>query len=492
MGDVNGDGRLDIIFANQKSDNVSVLLGNGNGAFQPQQTFATGDLPFSVALGDLNGDGKLDISVANANSNTAGVFLGNGNGTFQPQQTFATGDFPGYVVLGDINGDGLLDIITANFGDNVSVLLGNGNGTFQGQQTFAAGTGPASVALGDLNDDGRLDMVTANFNSANVSVLLNSISFTGQTATVQNLAPLITGTPPSSSGGSSTVTLYDPVTGAETGTAVPFPGFSGPLKVVSGDFNNDGVAEIIAGAGFGGGPAIAILDSQTGEVLQAFFAFDPAFTGGVFVAVQDVNGDGILDIIAGAGPGGGPEVRIFDGNGLTVLRSFYAYAEDFAGGVSVASIDFNNDGILDLVTGAGPGGAPHVKVFDGATNAIISQWYAYATDFTGGVFVAAGDIGNNGNIEVVTGAGAGGAPVVAVWDPYTGALLAQFMAYAEDFTGGVRVAVNDGNNDRILDLVTGAGPGGGPQVNVFDFPALDLLFSFYSGDPANTGGVFVS
>ena len=306
-------------------------------------------------------------------------------------------------------------------------------------------------------------------------------------------APLVVGTPPpTSSSGSSTVTLYDPVTGAETGTAVPFPGFSGPIKVVSGDFNNDGIADIIAGAGFGGGPAIAILNSQTGQVMESFFAFDPAFTGGVFVAVQDVNGDGILDIIAGAGPTGGPEVRIFDGSTLNVLRSFYAYAVDFTGGVSVASTDFNNDGILDLVTGAGPGGAPHVKVFDGATNAIISQWYAYSTAFTGGVFVAAGDIGNDGNIEVVTGAGPGGSPVVAVWDPYPGALLAQFMAYAEDFTGGVRVGINDGNSDGIADILTGAGPGGGPQVNVFNFPALDLLFSFYSGDPANTGGIFVS
>jgi hypothetical protein len=226
--------------------------------------------------------------------------------------------------------------------------------------------------------------------------------------------------------------------------------------------------------------------------MQSFFAFDPAFTGGVFVAVQDTNGDGILDIIASAGPGGGPEVRIFNGANLTVLRSFFAYAEDFTGGVSVASIDFNNDGILDLVTGAGPGGAPHVKVYDGATNAIISQWYAYPVTFTGGVFVAVGDIGNDSTFEVVTGAGPSGAPIVAVWDPFTGALLAQFMAYAEDFTGGVRVAVNDGNGDGTADIITGAGPGGGPQVNVFSFPALDLLFSFYSGDPANTGGVFVS
>ena len=307
--------------------------------------------------------------------------------------------------------------------------------------------------------------------------------------------PMITGTPPPpASSGSSTVNLYDPATGQPmaTGTAVPFPGFDGPITVVSGDFNNDGVADLVAGAGFGGGPAIAILDSQTGKVMEAFWAFDPAFTGGVFVAVQDTNGDGILDIIASAGPGGGPEVRIFNGANLNLLRSFYAYDQSFSGGVSVATIDFNNDGILDIVTGAGPGGAPHVKVYDGATNAILSQWYAYPASFTGGIFVAVGDIGNDGTFEVVTGAGPTGAPVVAVWDPFTGALLAQFMAYAESFTGGVRVAVNDGNGDGIADIVTGAGPGGGPQVNVFSFPALDLLFSFYSGEATNPGGVFVS
>jgi hypothetical protein len=306
-------------------------------------------------------------------------------------------------------------------------------------------------------------------------------------------SPLVTGTPAlASSGGSSTVTLYDPVTGQPTGTAVPFPGFTGAIHVASGDFNNDGVADIFAAAGEGGGPAIAILNSQTGEVLESFFAFDPAFTGGVFIAVQDFNGDGILDIIAGAGTGGGPEVRIFDGSNLRVLKSFYAYAEDFTGGVRVATLDFNNDGILDLVTGAGPGGAAHVKVFDGATNAILSQWFAYPITFTGGVFVAVGDIGNDGTIEVVTGAGAGGAPVVAVWNPYTATLLSEFYAYAEDFTGGVRVGVSDGNGDGILDIITGAGKGGGPQVNGFSFPDLDLLFSFYSGDPANTGGVYVS
>jgi len=376
--------------------------------------------------------------------------------------------------------------------DGFTVQITNYNGAFTYGGTATANgtvtisnTGLVTVTGVAPNTSSTAIITTTQTGFANGSAQVTAISLGSK--------PLITGTPslPSSSG-SSTVNLYDLTTGQPNGTAVPFPGFDGPVKVASGDLNNDGIAELVAGAGIGGGPAIAILNSQTGEILETFFAFSPAFTGGVFVAVQDANGDGILDIIATAGPGGGPEVRIFNGDGLTVLRSFFAYAQDFSGGVSVASIDFNNDGILDLVTGAGLGGAPHVKVFDGATNAVISQWYAYPVSFTGGVYVAVGDIGNDGTFEVVTGAGIGGAPVVAVWDPFTGALISQFMAYADVFTGGVRVAINDGNGDGITDLITGAGPTGGPHVKIFSFPDLDILFQFYSGEQSNPGGVFVS
>jgi hypothetical protein len=375
--------------------------------------------------------------------------------------------------------------------DGFTVQISNYDANF----TYGATATVGSVSIGGsglvtvtgvaANTSSTATITTTQTNYVNGSAPVTATSIT-------STAPLVTSTPTPSTGQSTTVTLYDPVTNEPTGSVAPFPGFTGNISVTSGDFNRDGIADIIAGAGVGGGPAIAVLDSQTGQVIESFFAFDPAFTGGVNVAVYDVNNDGIMDIIAAAGAGGGPEVRIFNGDGLTILRSFFAYDQSFSGGVSVASIDFNNDGILDLITGAGAGGAPHVKVFDGATNEILSQWFAYPTDFTGGVFVAVGDINNDGNIELVTGAGQGGAPVVAVWDPLTGTLLAQFYAYAEDFTGGARVGVYDGNGDGILDLITGAGPGGAPEVKGFNFPALDLLFSFYSGDPANTGGVYLS
>ncbi len=94
IGDVNGDGKPDLVVANSGSNTVSVLLGNGNGTFQPQQTFAAGPAQLAVAVGDVNGDGSPDLVVTNAGNNTVSVLLGNGNGTFQPQQTFATGREP--------------------------------------------------------------------------------------------------------------------------------------------------------------------------------------------------------------------------------------------------------------------------------------------------------------------------------------------------------------------------------------------------------------
>ena len=162
-GDLNGDGKADLVVADAADNKISVLLGNGDGTFQPQKTFFTGLYPTSVAIGDLNGDGKSDIVVTNHNSNTLSVLLGNGNGTFQNQQTFAVGTNPTSVQVADMNGDGKADLIVANSGTStVGVLLGNGNGTFLAQQTFAAGKGTRNIAIGDLNGDGRLDIVTAD------------------------------------------------------------------------------------------------------------------------------------------------------------------------------------------------------------------------------------------------------------------------------------------------------------------------------------------
>ena len=125
------------------SGTVSVFLGNGDGTFKPQVTYTVGTEPEGIAAADVNGDGKLDLIVTNTgiDDSTVSVLLGNGDGTFQPQcLKYATASGPAGLVVADFNNDGKLDIATSNYyGDNVSILLGNGDGTFQAEVTYAAG-----------------------------------------------------------------------------------------------------------------------------------------------------------------------------------------------------------------------------------------------------------------------------------------------------------------------------------------------------------------
>jgi virginiamycin B lyase len=358
-------------------------------------------------------------------------------------------------------------ILDAPNGDISSVLITR-------YQVESEGTVFHRIVLGDDGDMWFTELA------------LNNI---GKVRIFSNPAPLLAATTPTS--GESRVTLYNSSTAANLGFVNPFPGFTGVINTATGSFSNNGLAYTVAAAGAGGGPAIAIINSQTGEVTKSFFAYDPSFSGGVTITLADFNNDGVLDLVTGAGAGGGPQVNIFDGSNFSLIKSFFAFDSSFRGGVNVGAGDINQDGSMDIVVAAGAGGGPEVRVFDGATLAVISQWYAYESSFSGGVTVAVGDLGNDGVLEVVTGAGSGGSPLVKVFNANTGAFITQFLAYADAFKGGISVGINDGDGNGTLDIITGAGPGGGPQVNAFDYPTLDLLFSFYSGDSTNTNGVVV-
>ncbi|WP_324680477.1 FG-GAP-like repeat-containing protein [Hymenobacter sp. GOD-10R] len=197
LGDIDGDGDLDFVTANANSgerNTISVRLNNGSGTFSGTQTLSVGNLPHDVALGDVDGDGDLDLLVANyvtfgpnyATNSTVSVRLNNGSGTFATTgQDVIVGPRPLHLVVGDIDNDGDLDFITANSsGTTASVRLNDGQGTFGGTQEVAVGFNPHDVVLGDVDSDGDLDLLTANyydytnpannFTNSTVSVRLNN------------------------------------------------------------------------------------------------------------------------------------------------------------------------------------------------------------------------------------------------------------------------------------------------------------------------------
>lgn len=247
-------------------------------------------------------------------------------------------------------------------------------------------------------------------------------------------------------------------------------------------------AVVASGAGPGAPPMVRVYDAATGKLIRQFVAYDPTFTGGVNVAVADLNGDGKVDIVTGAGEGGGPHVRVFDGATGTRLVDFMAYDRSLRGGVAVAAGTFN--GVGCIVTGAGPGGGPHVKVFDTTGD---MQWsvMAFGVNFRGGVHIAVGQVGSLSGPSVIVGAGETGGPHVRVYNGTTHALVRDFMAFDPAFRGGVNVAVGDLNGDGVGEIVTGAGSGGGPQVKVFHGNSGAVQQSFFAGAVTLRGGVAV-
>ncbi len=173
IADLNGDGKLDLVTANQDASTTSVLLGNGNGTFQSKTDYGTCSHGHEVAVGDFNHDGKRDLAVACWGGSVISILLGNGDGTFGAKTDIASGSAPHSLVVGRFNADAYDDLAVANHGgDTVGILLGTSGGSFASVVTYAVGSKPHSVRSGDFNKDGKTDLATANDGSDNVSVLL--------------------------------------------------------------------------------------------------------------------------------------------------------------------------------------------------------------------------------------------------------------------------------------------------------------------------------
>ncbi|OWK36435.1 YDG domain-containing protein [Fimbriiglobus ruber] len=300
--------------------------------------------------------------------------------------------------------------------------------------------------------------------------------------------------------------------------------FTGGVRVATGDFNGDGVADIVVGSGPGTPNEVVILDGKTGAVITTFQPFEATFTGGVFVAVGDITGDGVPDLVVTPDQTGGPVVAVYDGAKLVqglasgqpngqpaqIDRFFGIQDPNFRGGARAAVGDVNGDGVADIVVSAGFGGGPRIAGFDGKSVAsgaaspvkLFADFFAFEPSLTNGAYVAVGDVNGDGKADIVVGGGPGGAPRVTVFSGSalldgTQTTIADFFAGDASARGGVRVAVKNLDGDADADVVVGSGAGDGSRVTAYTGQSIlanpsdpTSLFDF-DALPGFTGGVFV-
>ncbi len=257
------------------------------------------------------------------------------------------------------------------------------------------------------------------------------------------------------------------------------PYFKGLINVATGDINGDGRADVVTAPAGSGGPHIKVFNTD-GQLLLQFFAYEKSFYGGVNIAVGDIDGDGKKEIITGSGKGRKPEVRIFDSSGK-MIASFLAYAQNFYGGVKVAVGDVNGDRIQEIVVGAGSGGGPHVRIFDSSGN-VLTQFFANNKNFRGGINVAVGDLNGDSLEEIIVGVESQTSPIVKIFD-YDGEKINEFFADDSRLFNGVNLTTGDYNNDGVAEIIAGSGAGSKPTIKIFDFDGrLKLTLPTHNDD----------
>lgn len=278
--------------------------------------------------------------------------------------------------------------------------------------------------------------------------------------------------------GGELVRVFDLTGGQERFRFRPFPGNPGGVRVATADISGDGIPDIVVAAGPGGAPRVIVYEGNTGTVLQDFLAFEATFTGGLFVAAGDMDGDGRVELIVTPDEGGGPRVKVLAaGDPDRVIADFWGIDDpNFRGGARAAVGDLDGDGIADLAVGAGVGGGPRVAVWDGTSltgngmaTRLAPDFFAYEDTLRNGVYLTIGDIDGDGRGDLMAGAGPGGAPRVIGFSALSmlsgqPAVMASYFVGDSADRGGVPLAAVDLDGDGRTEILTGAGEGSLPTV----------------------------
>jgi len=331
------------------------------GTFADKASFAVGTTPESIVTADLDQDGNLDIIVAAAGDDNINVFFGDGAGNFSAATSLSAGVNPTGVAVADLNGDTFLDIAATSATDNsVGVLFGNGDRTFSAVESFSGGSSPADITIADVNDDSYLDIVTVSDGDNGVNVLLND----GLGSFTSGLAPTTSDT---------------------------------PVAVATGDFNNDNRLDILAA-------------TNSGDTLnlfeQSIFGLFPSRTnvdagsGENSLVVVDIDGDNNADIVTASTTDS--NVNVLLGNGDGTFNSILSYSAG-SGTRSLALDDFNDDGELDIVAISSGDNKLNVLFGDGTGNFTTSfSKDAGTVGALSGHAIATGDFNNDGLIDIVS------------------------------------------------------------------------------------------
>lgn len=273
---------------------------------------------------------------------------------------------------------------------------------------------------------------------------------------------------------------------------IPFhQDFKGGADIAIGDLGGDGVNEIIVAPGPGAAPEIKIYRSDK-TLVNSFYAYDQNFNKGVVVDVGDVNGDGADEIICGTRYGGAPQVRVFNGSGQ-VYSSFFAFREDLRSGVNVAAADTNSNGVAEILAAAGTGVGPHVRGYSGQGDYIGFDIFPFSLDFKGGISIAAGNVDGGADEEIVIGVQRYSSARIKVYKTdINKTIVGNFLAFPDSYSGGVNLGVSDLDGDGLDEVVVAANTGGGPQVRSFEAYGENLGQDFFAYEEEFKGGVRVA